>query len=77
MKQPITSMATGILSWLKRQGFSVENSPTSSAEVKNEWSYTPTPPIPVVVPSKKLVCGRSLAGVTGSNPGRGIDICFL
>lgn len=30
---------------LKRQGFDVDQSPTSIAEVQNECSYTSTPPI--------------------------------
>jgi len=34
-------------------------------------------PIPVVVQSKAWVCCRSFAGVTGSNPGDGIDFRSL
>jgi hypothetical protein len=29
---------------IKQQGHEADHSPPSSAEVKNEWSYTPTPP---------------------------------
>ena len=32
-------------------------------------------PIPVVARSKAWVCGRSLAGIAGSNPAVGIDLC--
>jgi len=34
-------------------------------------------PIPVAARSKSWVCGRSLAGIAGSNPVRGIDVCPL
>jgi hypothetical protein len=34
-------------------------------------------PIPVSVRFKAWVCGRSLAGVAGSNPTEGIDVCLL
>ena len=34
-------------------------------------------PIPVAAPSKVWICGRSLAGIVGSNPAGGIDICVL
>jgi hypothetical protein len=30
---------------IKRPGLDVDRSPPSNAEVKNEWSYTSTPPI--------------------------------
>ena len=32
-------------------------------------------PISVAVRSKKWICARSLAGVAGSNPAGGMDIC--
>jgi hypothetical protein len=28
-------------------------------------------------PSGRAVCGRSVAGVAGSNPARGMDVCLL
>ena len=34
-------------------------------------------PIPVAEQSKARVCGRQLAGIAGSNPSGGIDICLL
>ena len=34
-------------------------------------------PVPVAARSKAWVCGRSLAGITGSNPARGTDVCLL
>jgi len=36
-----------------------------------------TKPIPVAARSKAWVCGRSLAGIAGSNPVGGMDVCFL
>jgi len=40
------SLGTGVLSWEQRGwGVKVNHSPPSSTEVKNEWSYTSTPPI--------------------------------
>jgi hypothetical protein len=34
-------------------------------------------PIAVAVRSKAWVCGRSLAGIVGSNPTEGMDVCLL
>ena len=34
-------------------------------------------PIPVAARSQAWVCGRSLAGITGSNPEGSMDICLL
>jgi hypothetical protein len=34
-------------------------------------------PIPVVEPYKARVCDRSLAGIEGSNPARGMAVCVL
>jgi hypothetical protein len=31
----------------------------------------------VAARSKAWVCGRSLAGISGSNPARGMDVCLL
>jgi hypothetical protein len=36
-----------------------------------------TRPIPVTQRSKVWVCGRSLAGIAGSNPTGVIDVCLL
>jgi hypothetical protein len=33
-------------------------------------------PIPVAARPKALVCGRSLAGIAGSNPAEYMDVCF-
>jgi hypothetical protein len=33
--------------------------------------------IPAAARSKAWVCGRSLAGILGSNPAGGTDVCFL
>jgi len=34
-------------------------------------------PIPVAAPSKAWVWSRSLAGIVGSNPAGGMDVCLL
>ena len=34
-------------------------------------------PIPMAARSKTSVCGRSLAGIAGSTPAEGIDVCLL
>jgi hypothetical protein len=34
-------------------------------------------PIPVAARSKAWVCGRSLAGIVGSNTAGGMDVCLL
>jgi len=34
-------------------------------------------PIPVAARSKARVCGLSLAGITGSIPAGGMDVCLL
>jgi hypothetical protein len=36
-----------------------------------------TTPIQVAAHSEKWVCGRWLAGITGSNPAGNIDVCLL
>jgi len=38
-----------------------------------EWHW----PIPVAARSKAWVCGRSLAGIVGSNSAGGMDVCLL
>jgi len=37
----------------------------------------PASSIPVVMPSKASNCGRSLAGIAGSNPAEGSDVCLV
>jgi hypothetical protein len=37
----------------------------------------PSLPLPVAARSKVWVCGCSLAGIMGSNPVRGMDVCLL
>jgi hypothetical protein len=32
-------------------------------------------PVPVAVRSKASICGRSLAGIVGSKPAAGMDVC--
>ena len=39
--------------------------------------YADGPPIPVAAQSEAWVCGRSLAGIAGSNPTGGMDVCLL
>ena len=34
-------------------------------------------PVPVAARSKAWVCGHSLAGIVGSNPAVGMDVCLL
>jgi hypothetical protein len=34
-------------------------------------------PIPVAARSKAWICGRSLAGLAGSNPAKNMDVCLL
>ena len=34
-------------------------------------------PVPVAARSKAWVCGRSPAGIVGSNPTGGMDVCLL
>jgi hypothetical protein len=34
-------------------------------------------PVPVTARSKAWVCGRSLAGIVGSNPAGVLDVCLL
>jgi hypothetical protein len=40
-------------------------------------SYPYKTPIPVAARFKEWVCGRSLAGIAGSNPAGGMDACLL
>jgi hypothetical protein len=40
-------------------------------------TYIALKPIPVAALSMAWVCGRSLAGIVGSNPARGMDISLF
>jgi len=39
--------------------------------------YVYKAPTPEAARSKACVCGRSLAGIKGSNPVGGMNVCFL
>jgi hypothetical protein len=39
--------------------------------------YVIRSPVPVAARSKEWVYGRSIAGIAGSNPARGMDFCIL
>ena len=43
----------------------------------SKCSYYFDLPTPVAARSKVWVCGRSLAGIAGSNPTFGTDVCLL
>jgi len=43
----------------------------------NLTHYILSLPFPVAAWSKKWVCARSLAGIAGSDPIRGVDVCVL
>ena len=45
LPSPLFSGYEGSLLGVKRSGCDVDHFPPSSAEVKNEWSYTSSPPI--------------------------------
>jgi hypothetical protein len=46
-QSPIQSVPGALSLEIKRQGREADQSPPSSTEVKNTWSYTSTPPIPL------------------------------
>jgi hypothetical protein len=50
---------------------SVRSHPTSLRLPKYEG------PIPVAARSKAQVCGHLVAGIAGSNPAEGMDVCLL
>jgi hypothetical protein len=50
---------------------------TTNSDVRLNSQYYYTKPMPVAARSKVWVFGRSLAGVAGSNPTRGMDVCLL
>jgi hypothetical protein len=39
--------------------------------------YLESKPIPMAAQSKASVCGRSLAGIVGSNPTGSMDVCLV
>jgi hypothetical protein len=45
--------------------------------VTNSSGISCSLPIPLAARSKAWVCGRSLAGIVGSNPTGSIDVCLL
>ena len=45
MSQPPIQQVQGSLLGIKWQEHEVDHSPSPSAELKNEWSYTPTSPV--------------------------------
>jgi len=53
------------------------HSETSVPVYKITWRYIQEQPIPVAARSKAWVRGRSLAGIAGSNPFGGMDVCHL
>ena len=54
---------------LREQLHSVQNGFRSSLSVYR--------PVPAAARSKACVCGLSLAGIVGSNPANGMDVCLL
>jgi len=51
--------------------------PCVSQQSFNCCKQTATPPIPVAAQPKAWVCGRSIAGIEGSNKNGGVDVCVL
>ena len=49
----------------------------SSAGIATRCGLDGPKPIRVAERSKARVCGRSLAGISGSNPVGGIDVCVV
>jgi len=45
--------------------------------LKWSWAHYTFLAVPVEARSKKWLCGRSLAGIAGSNPTGGVDGCVL
>ena len=54
---------------------------TKRVEEEDFWMYVrwgkQYKPIPVAARSKAWVCGLPLAGIAGSNPAGGMDVCLL
>jgi len=44
---------------------------------KKKWSMHSNLPMPVAARSKAWISGRSLAGIAGSYPAGGMDVCLL
>jgi hypothetical protein len=65
---------------LKRKLRKPYNRCTAHVECKNKYNTSNNylkMPIPVAERSKAWVCSRSPAGIAGSNPAEGMDICLL
>jgi hypothetical protein len=65
------------LSHVHRLLFDHVDSSRSEAHVPVAALVKPYMPIPVAAQSKVKVCGRALAGIVGSNPTGGTDVCLL
>jgi hypothetical protein len=61
---------------MQTDGYDEDNSHVSRLLFESAEMSHPVP-IPVVAQSKAWVCGRSLAGIAGSNPAGGMDVCLL
>jgi hypothetical protein len=57
--------------------FNLVANTTSCRLVTLVGEHWQTVPFPVAAPSKLLICGRSLAGIAGSNCNWGTDVCLL
>jgi hypothetical protein len=56
------------------------HAPAASPQEKNpgtHWTGSSVGPIPVSSRFEAWVCGLSLAGIAGSNPAGGTDVCLL
>ena len=62
-----------IKGWLEEEGTCFFPNRVSNV---SKLLYRPLP-IPVAALSKAWVCGFSLAGIVGSKPGGGMDVCLL
>jgi hypothetical protein len=45
--------------------------------LRDHVPVTALKPIPVAASSEVWICGHSLAGIAGSSPARGINVCVL
>jgi hypothetical protein len=69
-----------IFQWEEREKYGVDrsiNPKTLSVLIIFWWGKGIHLPIPVAARSKAWVCGRSLAGIEGSNPAGGMGVCLL
>jgi len=58
----------GSLPALKQLGHEINHSPPSSAQVKNDWSYTSTPPV--------CLCGMDRENCTCLTTVLGVDLSY-